>query len=242
LIIGEHGSGRNHLAEIIHRNGPDPSAPFIRACPEEGYAGSGTLYVPNWQDLDRKEQIALLERPERVIAAAVPSSDSSKTLNKWSMAAGDGGFVLNLPALRDRKEDIPLLASLFLEQLCSGSGGPTPEITPTAVEALRTYYWPGNVGELKETMAIVFGRTRNDRISLADLPPAIRGAVLRCSGTTFPDQLGALEYETLKEELGRQKGNMARTAGALGLTPRQVSWRIRKYGLNPWEFKPERRL
>jgi transcriptional regulator with GAF, ATPase, and Fis domain len=87
-------------------------------------------------------------------------------------------------------------------------------------------------------MSRVFDRAWNGRIGLADLPPAVRGAVLNHSGAKFHDHLGALEYEALREELGRQKGNMAKTAGALGLTPRQVSWRIRKYGLNPGKFKP----
>ena len=137
-------------------------------------------------------------------------------------------------------EDIPFLAGRFLEQLTAGTGFPVPEISPSAVEALSIYTWPGNVRELKESMAWALERTDGSRIEVNNLPPAVRGAVGTHPERSFPQRMVTLEYEALKEELSRQHGNITRTARALGLTPRQVSWRVRKYGINTREFKPHR--
>ena len=151
-------------------------------------------------------------------------------------------MTLRVPALRERIEDIPLLAGYFLNKTAAAAGRRTPEISPTAVEALRCYPWPGNIRELEESIFRALGilPMENSRLSIGDLPPAVRGSLARPAEPSFPERLVALEYEAIKEELRRQRGNMTRTAQALGLTPRQISWRLKKYGINPREFKQSR--
>ena len=154
-----------------------------------------------------------------------------------------GGRILTVPPLRERREDIPALAGIFLEESTAPRGMRTPGIVPAAVTVLRTYAWPGNVPELRTAVlrALESPGGPVGEIGVDRLPPEIRGAVLSSGETSFPEQLIALEYEALKKELARQRGNMTRTARALGLTPRQVSWRVRKYGIDPRDFKPHLR-
>jgi DNA-binding NtrC family response regulator len=156
------------------------------------------------------------------------------------LKTGGRGSILVIPPLRNRKEDIPILAGRFLEQLTDESGYPVPDLSATAVEALSNYCWPGNVRELKVVMSWALEKGVTARIGVDELPPAIRGALQKSPESSFPARLAALEYEALKEELSRQRGNMTKTARALGLTPRQVSWRVRKYGIEPRDFKPDR--
>lgn len=235
LLIGENGCGKAYLASLIHINGPNPSAPFSGI---DRSGNTGTLFVPDWQVLHEEKQTDIISDKRRIISAAIPGSEIDVLREAWNLKTGGRGSVLTVPALRNRVEDIPYLAGRFLEQLTAGTGFPLPEISPAAVEALVAYPWPGNVRELKETMAWALERIEGSQIGIGDLPPAVRGAVGTSPEPSFTQRLAALEYEALKEELSRRRGNMTQTAMALGLTPRQVSSRVRKYGINPRDFKP----
>jgi len=224
LLAGENGSGRRHLAGIIRSFGPDPVSP-------------GNEDLPEWSF----ETISERPDPPRgvpaIVAVTLPKGPLDRIRRAWSVRTGGAGRILVVPPLRERREDIPLLAGTFLREATEACGFPAPELSGTALDALTAYRWPGNVGELKAAMFEAVGRTEDGRIGAAELSPAIRGALKRPAAPSFPERLVALEYEVLREELDRQRGNMTRTARALGLTPRQVSWRVRKYGIDPREFK-----
>ena len=258
LLIGETGSGKHYLARLIHRSSPDPSAPF-RGPDNPSHSSApgelGTLYITGWNLLDQKARTRILDNARRenrrlIAALTPPQSDEQtapptetieETIEKtWTLQTDQDSLIMHIPALRERIEDIPLLAGHFLNKASAAAGRRTPEISPTAVEALRCYPWPGNIRELEETIFLALDTLpiENSRLSIGDLPPAVRGALARPAEPSFPERLVALEYEALKEELRRQRGNMTRTARALGLTPRQVSWRLKKYGINPRDFKP----
>lgn len=240
LLVGEEGTGKRHLAELIHANGPDPGAPF--SGPNERDR-NGTLFVAGWNRLNRKEQLILAADSRRLIASAVPGKERAEDIRRAWKETTVGGQALTVPPLRERQEDIPALAGGFLEESTAALGVKSPELMPAAAEVLRTYTWPGNVTELKSAVrrALENLGTPGGKIGVDQLPPEIRGSVLPSRDSSFPEQLVALEYEALRKELARQRGNMTRTARALGLTPRQVSWRVRKYGINPRDFKPHHR-
>ncbi|MCK5736056.1 MAG: hypothetical protein KAH21_06230, partial [Spirochaetaceae bacterium] len=93
------------------------------------------------------------------------------------------------------------------------------------------------IRELKETIAWSVEKFSDSQIKIGDLPPAVRGAVNLPGKHSYPERIAALEYKVIKEELLRQHGNVSRTARILGLSPRQVSWRTKKYGIDPRKIK-----
>src|SRR5687767_709823 len=83
---------------------------------------------------------------------------------------------IDVPALRERTEDIPLLVEHFLRQSAAPQAGDgVPEISPDALECLTSYAWPGNVRELKNVVERIVLRCRDGRIDHAALPPEVRG-------------------------------------------------------------------
>lgn len=234
LILGEVGTGKSYMASLIHRTGPTPILPFTRVHSSEL---AGTLFVPDWRNIEEDRRRVLLTDPRRLIAAADEDSSLEMIRKSWDLETGGSGSILTIPPLRERKADIPMLAGRFVEIFVSDSGFPLPELAPTALEALKAYPWPGNIRELKESISWAMERCNSTYIDVGDLPPAVRGALRKQHVPSFSARLVALESEVLKEELTRQQGNITRTAKALGLTPRQVSWRVRKYCIDPGEFK-----
>lgn len=234
LIHGEVGTGKSYLAALIHREGPIPTLPLTGI---NSLEITGTLFVSDWWNIRESKRRVLLNDPRRLIAAADRDSNLSPELESWGLETGGGGSILAIPALRERKEDLPMLAGRFLEIFTADSGFPLPELSPTALEALKAYPWPGNIRELKECISWALERCDTKAIKVGDLPPAIRGALRKQPEPSISARLFAMENELLEEELARQNGNMTRTARALGLTPRQVSLRVRKYRIDPEAFR-----
>jgi DNA-binding NtrC family response regulator len=83
-------------------------------------------------------------------------------------------IVIQVPPLRDRRADIPLLVSDFLQKAC-GRAGRQVELTPEAVGALTAYHWPGNVRELENTVERLVLFSRGSVVDLPDLPPPFQG-------------------------------------------------------------------
>jgi DNA-binding NtrC family response regulator len=84
-----------------------------------------------------------------------------------------GQVCINLPPLRERKEEIPLLAARFLQEQDSGDATGTGRLTPDALELLAAYDWPGNVGELRDALITAVARSGNGPIDPHHLPPAL---------------------------------------------------------------------
>ncbi len=82
---------------------------------------------------------------------------------------------IELPPLRERTGDIPLLAQSFLREFAKENGKPVNDFTADALEALMNYSWPGNVRELRTAIEHAVVLCRGERISLRDLPPSVRG-------------------------------------------------------------------
>ena len=136
-------------------------------------------------------------------------------------------FDIRLPPLRERDEDILLLAKSFLGELARTNGCPSVQLTSGAEAALLAHGWPGNVRELRnviERASIVCEGPFIDaeHLSLAvreDMPPL---------GTT---DLGVLERQAIARALRHVGGNKARAAKQLGISRTQLYSRLRKYGL-----------
>jgi transcriptional regulator with PAS, ATPase and Fis domain len=146
-------------------------------------------------------------------------------------------LAVQLPPLRERRDDIPLLVEHFLQR------PPHREwtIAPAALEKLVAYRWPGNIRELANVIERAKILADDPVITLAQLPenivqPAQPGAGFQRAAKAIapkPDQLVTMERDHLLAVLQREGGNKSRTAEALGLTRRSLYRLLEKYGLTP---------
>jgi DNA-binding NtrC family response regulator len=135
---------------------------------------------------------------------------------------------VHLPALRERREDIPLLAMHFLQQYAARYRRTVKALEPTAFEAMRQYGWPGNVRELEHTMERAVLMCRGEAIQPADLGLTSQRAA---SPNLEELSLEAVESILIRKALERFRGNVSQAAEALGLSRGALYRRMEKYGL-----------
>ena len=132
-------------------------------------------------------------------------------------------FDIRIPPLRERRDDIPLLAASFLREFA----GATTELTPAAIEALCRYDWPGNVRELRNVLERTAIVCDGPFIDAEHLSLSIDAAVAPLIST----DLGVLERQAIEQALREVRGNKVRAARQLGITRTQLYSRLKKYGL-----------
>ena len=160
----------------------------------------------------------------RVIAAT--NKDLEEEISKGNFRE-DLFYRLNVipffvPPLRERKEDIPLLARHFLKEFAAAYGRRSREITDDAIEALMRYSWPGNVRELRNVIErIVIMNPTTTRFERKHLPPLVyRDGSRRAAGAEFStlhQARDAYERDYILKKLDENHGNVSRTAEMLGL-------------------------
>ena len=145
-------------------------------------------------------------------------------------------FPLVVPPLRERKTDIPLLATHFAEKFAKEHSKPIRSIETTAINLMMAYDWPGNVRELENCIERAVILATDDSLHSYHLSPCLLSA--DPSGSSGPARHGTLtemteafEREIIKEEFERCNGNIAKTAESLGVTERIMGLRVAKYGL-----------
>jgi DNA-binding NtrC family response regulator len=156
---------------------------------------------------------------------------------------------LELPPLRERKEDIPLLATHFLERYRSIRATPVTEIDADAMQALLQHSWPGNVRELENAIKSAVAFAEGGAIRRANLPESLSPRLLdKPSGCALIDidkrlpdlsesLIGQIEREYFVRVLSECHGNVAKCARHSGLSRRSVAQKIQRYGLERMQFK-----
>jgi len=141
-------------------------------------------------------------------------------------------ITLALPPLRERGEDIVLLAGQALARACGKYSGPAKQLSPDAVTTLRAYHWPGNVRELNSVIERAVLLCPTPVIPVAALGLGATPEILLSAplGTTEPD-IDEFHRRRLSEALARTGWNISRTAALLGVTRNTVRARIARYGL-----------
>jgi DNA-binding NtrC family response regulator len=156
---------------------------------------------------------------------------------------------VDLPPLRERKEDIPLLVPHFLDLLRAKSNPPVTEIDHEAMQTLLDHDWPGNVRELENAIKSAVALADGTIIRRGDLPASVAPPVIHAAGAaplvdvnrTLPDLtadlVGQVEREYFAQMLARYRGNIARCARHSGLTRRGLVLKLRRLGLDQREFR-----
>jgi two-component system response regulator HydG len=146
---------------------------------------------------------------------------------------------LTVPPLRERKEDIPLLAQYFMTRFAEKNRKPVKQITPQAMDRLLKHPWPGNVRELMNSIERAVVLSRSEYLDEQDLPTGARQdlseeQVSPAAASLPPDlPLDEVEKATILKTLESVKGNKSEAARRLGITRRTLHKKLKKYGVMP---------
>ncbi len=142
-------------------------------------------------------------------------------------------FTITLPALRERKGDIPALAQYFLDKYAREHRRDIRRITSGTLELLASHTWPGNVRELENAIERAVVSCGGAVVDEFHLPEALRarGPVEATEHSTLADAVERLERRMIGDALRETEGNLARAARALGTTERILRYKAEKYGL-----------
>ena len=136
---------------------------------------------------------------------------------------------LRTPALREIREDIPLMARHLLQQACREVRRPEKQLSPEAVDLLLQYDWPGNVRELENEMKRLAVTVRRDTIGPGDLSVGLQGN--RNPSRNLHEAVEELERRLIREALQACEQNRARTARRLGLSRQGLLKKMHRYGI-----------
>ena len=215
-------------------------------------ADGGTLFLDEVGELEPLMQVKLLrvleERAfERVGGAKTLQVDVrlvAATNRNLKKLVNEGKFrddlfyrlsvvAVDLPPLRERREDIPLLVKTFLDEFSRENGKQVREVTPEALNVLLAYDWPGNVRELRNAIEQMVVLARAERLTVRDVPPQVRGgadltkiSVVR-TGMTVEEAERQLIVQALKET----DGNRTQAARKIGISRRTLHRKLKQYGL-----------
>jgi DNA-binding NtrC family response regulator len=135
---------------------------------------------------------------------------------------------IELPPLRERADDIPLLVAHFLPRIGAAAGRPGLRVTPAALEGLQAYCWPGNVRQLINALEYGVVTCRGEEIDVGDLPARL------AADPACPPALrhrAAVTPETVRAALASAGGSRVEAARALGISRVTLWKRIREYGI-----------
>ena len=142
---------------------------------------------------------------------------------------------IDIPPLREHKEDIPDLANLFLKKFCGDAGRQAVTISPEAANLLMSHHWPGNVRELQNIIERACAMAKTNKIEPGDihLDSAPRNKTVVSSDGFLPNgmTLDQWEDEMIREALKRAGGNKSQAARLLGLSRNALRYRLSKIGI-----------
>jgi DNA-binding NtrC family response regulator len=140
-------------------------------------------------------------------------------------------ITIVIPPLRERGDDIILLAHRFLTKFAAESGKSSPRFSDEALQSLRSYNWPGNVRELENVIQRLVVMTDGDIIEVPDLPTLMRFSALRKTG--FTRTLAEVESEYISNVLASVDGNKTRAAKILGIDRKTLREKLKSAGQSP---------
>jgi two-component system, NtrC family, response regulator AtoC len=218
-------------------------------------AAGGTLFLDEIGEIDSNIQVKLLRALDPGLFERVGGNQSiqadvrliAATNRDLAALVREGKFredlyyrlavvQIRVPPLRERKEDIPLLANTFLKEICERDGKAFRPLSPDAMEALLRYDWPGNVRELKGAIDSGVTLATGNQITVRDLPLTVKGASgalpLREVGTQDFVNIHDNEVRLIMRALDESGGNRTEAAKKLGISRRTLHRRLKELQLS----------
>jgi two-component system response regulator HydG len=140
---------------------------------------------------------------------------------------------IEMPALRDRRSDVPLLAQHFLQVFATAHGKAVTDFDEEALERLAGNDWPGNVRELEDAIERGVRGCRGERITAADLPPNLRAGTASAAVPIPGSTLDTIERYAILRTLEATSGSTGRAAEILGISIRKVQYKLQEYQSDP---------
>src|SRR5213592_3540364 len=227
-------------------------------------ANGGTIFLDEVAEIDPSTQVKLLRviseerafervggnQPLRADVRLIAATNKNlEQLVREGKFRDDLFFRLNvvritMPPLRERKEDIPILVRGFLRHFCKANEKPLLDLSPDAMDALLTYNWPGNVRELRTAIEHGVVMATGPKITLRDLPIAVRQAAGTVSHRSIsspgafgveekssPLNLREVERKLIAQALAATNGNVTAAAKKLGISRRTLHRKINEMNL-----------
>ncbi len=216
-------------------------------------AAGGTLFLDEVTEIPAKSQVDLLRVLETGQYARIGGEEMlqsnarivSATNREISPMIEDGSFredlyyrlnivPIEVPPLRSRREDIPLLADYFLSHFCNRHHRGEKTIAVDAMNALTRAKWPGNVRQLRNVIERLVVTVTGDVITVADLPTELfaDSASKSASTQTLAEVTEAAEKEGIRAALAACDFHREQTAKALGISVRTLHYKMNRYGLH----------
>ncbi|MEK1907415.1 MAG: sigma-54 dependent transcriptional regulator [Pseudomonas sp.] len=220
-------------------------------------ANGGTLFLDEVADLPLSMQVKLLRAIQEKAVRAVGGQQEvvvdvrilCATHKDLAAEVSAGRFrqdlfyrlnviELRVPPLRERREDIPLLADTMLHRLCEGTGLPLTRLADEAMDKLKSYRFPGNVRELENMLERAYTLCEGEQIKASDLRLAETstssegGEASLAQIDNLEDYLEDIERKLIMQALEETRWNRTAAAQRLGLTFRSMRYRLKKLGID----------
>ncbi len=246
LVSGETGTGKSTIARALHQLGPQRTGAFQTAAGPEAWIHadpSGTVFLRDVGDLSSGAQAglarALAEAADAPAGAGLHVVAATARDLRDDIATGRfradlyyrlAVFELQLPALRERRDDIPALAALFLRQACTRLRLTPKHLTTGAVRLLQDLSWPGNLRELQNVVERASVLWDGDVLA----EPAVRTALMlgpapaqaastpAVAPATPSTRLDAAQLQHVRAVLSAANGNKTTAAAQLGVSRRAL--------------------
>jgi transcriptional regulator of acetoin/glycerol metabolism len=240
-VVGPSGSGKSFVARRIHELRQPEAEMVTHPAGLASVRGSSswlkqleallgrhsiTIVVTNVDSLNAKTRRALADLlstvyPRENLVVLTHRAESAPDIDPPLTGIGDA--VLDVPPLRNRREDIPALARVAL-----AAGGFEGRVAQRAMAALVHYQWPGNIAELHSTVKHAAHNSRGAELTLDDLSEEVRTGL---QGWRKIGRLESVERDAIAHSLRENNGNKTKTADALGISRSTLHRRIRQFGL-----------
>ena len=210
-------------------------------------AGNGTILLNGIDRLDSSLQdklynflITLSQKSKeykfetRIISSADPSIEENMRNKDFRQDLFQllGEYKIQLPPIRDRKQDIPHVFTQYLEQFCDEFTKPIPVVPFEVFEAILEYDWPGNITELRNCVRNLLVMSPDGELSPDYLPFRVQPNPLEAlAARDLPSAVSEVERFLIRKALARFEGNQSKAARVLQVSEAALRYKMKKYGL-----------